>query len=259
LPPPQYRERFGQEPPGIQWVGFPEALHKAALYEGRPFPEQDLAYAVSQYDASIAYADDQVARLIRHLKQIECFDNTLIIITSDHGEEFWEHGSMLHGTDLYNPQTRVPLLIKLPAAAQRDAISPSPHLQFVDFLPTIAELFALEPPAGMQGTPWGRGRNYALAENYVAWGFHPKWLRELVAIESGEFKYIHSTTGEEEVYDIANDPDETKNLLGSMPEFAKRMRAIKELRDQGVREDRQRQTQEDTDEQRERLRSLGYL
>ncbi|MCK4415016.1 MAG: sulfatase-like hydrolase/transferase, partial [Candidatus Eisenbacteria sp.] len=260
LPPQEYRARFGSKGPEIEWIGFPDDLYTAALFDGRPMPKKDVAYALSQYDAALAYLDGQVSRLIQDLKDLGLFEETLIVIVSDHGEAFWEHGVMEHGSTLYDPQVRVPLLIKLPAAALGDSMAPSAYMQHVDFLPTIAEVLQIEPPPGVQGSAWGRGRDYALAENYVHWGRPARFHHELVAVESQRLKYVYSTAGVEEVFDPANDPQEVQNLFDAMPEFVTRMREIRKVRDLWLRDSLIKQQPDREDERmREKLRSLGYL
>ncbi|MCK4414009.1 MAG: sulfatase-like hydrolase/transferase [Candidatus Eisenbacteria sp.] len=260
LPPPEYRERFGKRDPSITWMGFPAALRQRAQYQGQPFPRKDLDFAISQYDAELAYLDDQLRRLFTYLRTAGQLEKTLVIIVGDHGEGFWEHGALQHGTTLYNTQTRVPLLIKFPAGGNAGPPPPAPHIQPVDIMPTIAQLLGLESPAGVQGSPWGGDRSYALAENYVHWARHPKFHRELVAVEAGGIKYIQSTSGEEELYDLRVDPHETRNLITVRPEVAARLRALIEPRREALsRQPPVREAQPEDDALREKLRSLGYL
>ena len=141
------------------------------------------------------------------------------------------------------------------SAKQFEAI---PSMQIVDLFPTIAEVLQLHQPPGIQGTPWGRGRDYGLVENYTHWGRHPRYHQELVGVEAGGWKYIHSTRGREEVYDMTGDPQELENQVDRRIEFVERMRQIKKLRDEAIREQRQEMIEED-EGLREKLRSLGYL
>ena len=68
---------------------------------------EDLAYAVAKYDAALRYVDHELERLFAHLRRTETYDETLVVLTSDHGEEFWEHGAAGHGFGLYDEQLRV--------------------------------------------------------------------------------------------------------------------------------------------------------
>ena len=72
---------------------------------------EDLAYAVAKYDGALQYVDHELERLFAHLRRTDAYDETLVVITSDHGEEFWEHGAAGHGFGLYDEQLRVPLVM----------------------------------------------------------------------------------------------------------------------------------------------------
>ena len=99
------------------------------------------AWVQELYRAEVRYVDDRIGRLIRTLKESDLYEESMIVVTNDHGEEFWDHGSVDHGHTLYDEMIRAPLLIKLPAS------SPPParprvdnYVSTVSLLPTILEL-----------------------------------------------------------------------------------------------------------------------
>ncbi|MCP5102449.1 MAG: sulfatase, partial [bacterium] len=105
--------------------------------EGWTIPAQDLEYITALYDGGIAYTDHHVNRLFDYLKKLGVFENSLIIITSDHGEEFMEHGKVLH-LQIYNEVMRVPLIVKLPGKKEHARIT-NP-LGLIDLMPTILDM-----------------------------------------------------------------------------------------------------------------------
>lgn len=89
------------------------------IQEGSFVPNEKERVAIRNlYEAEISYVDDQVARIINTLKSLHLYDKSLLIITSDHGEEFWDHGGFEHGHSLFNELIQVPLIIKLPEERQ---------------------------------------------------------------------------------------------------------------------------------------------
>lgn len=256
VPPREYRERFGALDPQVDWIGFPKRQHAEYMNTGVPIPDRDVKHALNLYDAELRYLDDQLKRLFEHLRDTERYDNTMIIVVGDHGEAFAEHDVLRHSSTLYNTQTLVPLLVKLPAASKAD-IGATGNMQHVDVFSTVLDLLGIEPPPDLQGSPWGYGRDYALSEIFVQRQGNPKFDRELCAVRVDNYKYISSTTGQEELYDIVADPNETRNLIGTVPEIEDRVRKIKSLRDKNL-VTRLSSGTEDAN-LLNKLRSLGYV
>ena len=102
------------------------------------------------YDGCIRYADAQVGELIDKLRQLGLYDRSLIVVTSDHGEEFAEHGRFMHVRTDYEELVKIPLIMKLPGSRFRGRRVP--HLAaMVDLMPTVLEMMAVAPAAGVQG------------------------------------------------------------------------------------------------------------
>ena len=162
------------------------------------------------YDAAIAYADAQLGTFVGELEKLGVADRTAIVVTADHGEPLNEHGTLDHGVNLYEEQIHVPLLVHLPGASAQDVDVP---VSLIDVAPTVLdwaglpvpEGFAgrslLQPdPDGRQGVVFGERLEKAIARN----GGPNAFVRE------GDWKLI--LTGEKrELYDLAHDPDETRD------------------------------------------------
>lgn len=141
IPPKPYDRMFAGDYDG----DFP--MHK---WEGNKkfrvgMDEADFNYVISQYDGEIAWVDSQIGRLIKYLKKWELYDKTAIVITSDHGEEFLDHGQKGHGHTLFDELIRVPLIVKAPK------VDPGLEIEcpvsLVDLLPTFVEWGKVKKPS----------------------------------------------------------------------------------------------------------------
>ena len=94
------------------------------------------------YDAEIMEFDRRFGEFISFLKRSGLYDRSMVILLADHGEEFFEHGSWAHGTDLFNSQIRVPLLVKFPNGRYAGRSFDAP-VSLVDVMPTVLEYYAI--------------------------------------------------------------------------------------------------------------------
>jgi arylsulfatase A-like enzyme len=163
------------------------------------------------YDGELNYLDSQLGALVEEFKRQGVLDNTLFIVTADHGDSLGEHGQVGHRLALYEQLVHVPLLIRLPgrfAAGARDAR----QVQLIDLHATMLEAAGLPAASGtgsvslLSGTP----RAVAIAENTA-----PKSLDNVVArmVRTDRYKYIWKSNQQHELYDLVNDPQESINLV----------------------------------------------
>ena len=178
-----------------------------------PFSEQ---YRDRPYDGEIAFADEQVGRLIAYLKANDLYRNTLIVLTGDHGESLGEHGEKTHGFFIYNATLHVPVIVHLPGTTVARAVPDLANL--ADLMPTVLRALKLEVPAQVQGrsllpllatTPVDAGKSEDLyAETFLP-RLHFNWS-ELRAVETEKYHFIEAP--KPELYDLTADPGETRNL-----------------------------------------------
>jgi arylsulfatase A-like enzyme len=178
--------------------------------------------AAALYDAEIAQNDAAFGELVDELARRGLAEPTAVLVTSDHGEEFYEHGGWKHGFTLYEEQLRVPFVLRLPGRAHAGAVVDGPVDQ-IDVVPTLLEL------AGLPAAPELPGRSLLAALSAGAAGpaERPSFARlerpglELVAAAQGGFKLLRAL-GEwtpprgrapEELYDLARDPGEREDLI----------------------------------------------
>lgn len=185
-----------------------------------PLDNDDKRYLVSQYDGGIAYMDSEIKNLVDRLRKLGLYDNTMIVITADHGEAFGEHNRMSHAIgSVYEDQIYVPLLIKYPH--QQESRRCHDLVSQVDFMPTVLAATGLPVPGGVQGrnllSPSNSGSSTVFAEGVAAQdSYSNSRLRGLRrAVLTGPWKLITWSDGAPELYNLADDPGELHNLYPS--------------------------------------------
>ncbi len=246
-PPPDYRE----------------------LFEGDTAQEQASRPArrarMDNYDREIRYTDDELAKLFRWLADEGLLDRSLIVVTSDHGEEFLEHGGIGHGSLPHEELVHVPLLLRGAGVPRgRRVADLASH---VDLVPTVLELLGVEPP----GHVWGRSLVPLLADRPLvggeprpifseSWTVPPPYRPPGIAVRLGDHKLISfrtSTGPGVRLYDLADDPGEQSNIASEAP---LRVTALRKLLDDYLTLPRRGGREVELDpELEEKLRVLGYI
>ena len=183
----------------------------------------DLEYVVSQYDAEIRYVDDQVQVIFDTLEKQGLSDDTLIILTSDHGESMGEHNFYFDHFEVYDTTIHVPLIMKHPKLLPKGKRVHELIQSTISIAPTILNQYGIKPPANMKGKDLVRianGEEDGYPEIISNQGL---WTAKR-AIRTKEWKLIKTThkafwdTPPRELYKIDEDPDETVNLAETHPE-----------------------------------------
>jgi arylsulfatase A-like enzyme len=189
------------------------------VIDGQDMSDADLAHCTSQYDGGIAYMDAQIGHLVDWLKERGLYDNTMIVITNDHGEAFGEKHLVMHGNSTYQNLIHVGLLIKYPKGAQKGVVE-SP-VSLIDVAPTVLSVAGLDIPKNVQGRnlldPSAMEPREIFSESYACPVMQPKDCTGICTSKAAftwPNKLITSSTGRYEVYDLAQDPNENKNLGG---------------------------------------------
>lgn len=199
----------------------------------------DLEGTVAAYDRAIAYMDHEIGRLLDTLRSAGILDRTIVIITSDHGEQFGEHGLQFHSNSLYMQLLHVPLIVVYPPGVPRGARVAAP-VSIRDLPATVLDLAGLEN-AGIPGValsehwrPAAEGRPVsearpgrpALAEvsccRPETTDWEPVSFGDMKALVEGDFHYILRGDGKRELYDVATDVAEERDLA-DVPEHAERL------------------------------------
>jgi arylsulfatase A-like enzyme len=233
-------------------------MERQVLSEKRPLLDRERHHLISQYDGGIAYMDACLGTLIGQLKQRGLYDNTLLIITSDHGEAFGERAIMGHGLSVYQDEVHVPLIVKYPRSTAKQEINHPVSL--VDLVPTVLEELGYGIPKGLQGHSLRGPVHDVMSESFMqpfVSRWNPKYLRAEQAIVSGSMKFIESSTGNKELYDLSRDPNELHNLLPGGPEPALETKLVEFM--QAARVSKRLGQPEVGSKTLENLKSLGYL
>jgi arylsulfatase A-like enzyme/Flp pilus assembly protein TadD len=179
-----------------------------------------------RYNGEIAYMDSYVGRIVDDLKDAGVLEDTLILIAGDHGEAFGEHNEFGHSLFCYETNVRTPLVLYNTRLFQQGS-RVSSRVSLVDIMPTLLELYGLEPPPGTHGESFAHLLAGAKQENertFYLESMHGKeemgWA-PLTAIIDGHFKYI--SLPEPELYDLEKDKEEKENLFRKRNYLAKNL------------------------------------
>ncbi len=179
---------------------------------------EDWRYLRDLYDACLASVDSEIGRLLDVLRARGLGETTLLVVTSDHGEEFGEHGGSGHGYTLYDENLRVPLLV---SHGSLPRLRVAEQVRLLDLAPTIAELVGLPAPELWQGTslvPLLGGASLGLP------AFAEHAHRPLKAVREAGAKYVVDARGPRRLlFDLAHDPAESTSLAGADPVRERRL------------------------------------
>ncbi len=229
-------------------------------------------WEISSYDGEIAFTDAQIGRLMEKLAALGLADNTLVVITADHGEGLWQHGYQYHGAQIYEESVHVPLLMRWPGhvTAGGDVAAP---VTVADIMPTVLELTgtpadgldcqglslaaaataggALDPerPVFLYRVP------YEPHEEYGTWVAGEKF-----GVRRGRWKFmVAEQESTLELYDLQDDPGETRNLASAQPALAAELAGLlADWREVVTLPDSLSVRPELSDADRRKLHSLGY-
>ncbi|MAG15593.1 hypothetical protein CMO88_00875 [Candidatus Woesearchaeota archaeon] len=212
-------------------ISFSEVQAAFATSRYEPVDKEVVEYMEALYDAAIFFQDQQLQSLFQNLEQRGILDNTIVIITADHGDEFYEHGLFSHGQTLYEEVIHVPLIIRYPKELKPQRISTP--VETMNVFSTVLDLLNAEQqdvdsisflPLIQNGS---YNREYVLSELHGREYFgetNQKSLRQ------GNWKLIEVYTEKEtlppSLFNLDKDPEEQENLYDSNEEKRKEMQAL---------------------------------
>lgn len=263
-PPPPYDTLFDPDYEGTI-TGDDFELGKTIHREMNP---RDLEHVIALYDGEIRYTDDHLGEIIAFLDRIGQLDDTIVVVTSDHGEEFFEHGHKGHAKALFDESLRVPFVVRHPrsvAAGRRLG----GVVRLMDVAPTVLGLAGVTAPddfgsrlgpvhADRDLSPWLTGAEVSTPfPRLRAYGDHGLYPAAM-SVRSDTRKLI-KTKGQTMVFDVEADPAEQNDLGDADPEA----RALVDQNEARTRQLRRASSLAEkvelTDTERDRLRALGYI
>lgn len=252
VPPAKYQRRFRNQP-----VADRDAvqLRRKMLESPAEITDEELNTLIDLYDAEIAYVDAEVTRLVETLRA-EWGDDLIFAFTSDHGEEFLDHGGFSHSATFYDEVLHVPLFID--DGNEDDTCADLVGLQ--DLAPTLAHYADTDSPENfygeslhMAGTDdWNR------SEVIAEWADFDAGDRRF-GLRTTEWKYVREEDNTERLYDLRADPNETTNIIEEMPDELAELRARLDDHLELLNRETDNLGDVNMDEEvRQRLRDLGY-
>ncbi|MDD5308666.1 MAG: sulfatase-like hydrolase/transferase [Deltaproteobacteria bacterium] len=196
--------------PSLVWIHPSQAHEPYVKRKSFDFGDSD----GDRYDSEVAYVDSQIGRLLNELRRLGKLDRTIVIVTSDHGEEFGEHGGQFHGRHLFDELIHVPLIVRIPGVAHATIDRP---VEMVDLAPTLLDLLRLD-----NGEWEADGRNLfdaakqpqeeGAAAVYSEHYFHRErvWMK---SYRTSRWKLVSNPLSDSlALYDLVSDPGETTDV-----------------------------------------------
>lgn len=278
-PPPPHHETFLPD-------GYPPTVDILYQKPAKYSLKGDTELYLSQYDGEIRYLDEQLAKTWKMLEENGFTrDNTIFIVTADHGEEFRDPhpkdpGGGSHGRTLYMEQIHVPLILSVPGGPT--GVSIEEWVELVDIVPTVLDAASIDTPhasafRGRSLLPrvrraendtdptWesrpvfaggNHGRTTVIADGWKYYRYDPRLKKSRVMQLSRE---TDSKATAEELYRIGEDPDERRNLARKKPKVVRKMRALADVYSARSASAPKREGAEVDAETHERLKALGYF
>lgn len=261
-PPPVFRKRFapGVEDERLTRLQFVEQLERNQV-PVTPELRRDL---IDLYDAEIAANDAAFGALLDLLAQRALLEETVIVFVSDHGEEFFDHGSWQHGKTLYTEMLDIPLIVRAPGMAAGKVVKR--QAQQVDLVPTVLDLLGLSVPDALEGrslVPWMTGEGEPATDPAEEVAF--SWLEERglqsAAVTTPEWRLISRRfpMSRNLLFNRLSDPGELHDLASEKPVrtgyLRTRLQAAERLKQGTLHADKAVMNES----LRQQLRALGYL
>lgn len=213
-PKPESLKPYWDKPYNGPLVPIRTGLQLGQIKAGRlKINDDDKDYLRALYDAEVAEADAAFGKFLADLKAMGLYEGSAIVVFSDHGDEFWEHGDVGHAQSVHQELVHVPLMIRAPGFLPDGAVVEA-DVEAMDLFPTLLELAGLTPGPDVQGASllelpydpaaWPRA---ALSQNVgLARG-----------VKAGRFRLVHRGLARMELYDDIADPTEQRNLVATHP------------------------------------------
>jgi arylsulfatase A-like enzyme len=185
--------------------------------------DNDKAYLEALHDGEITQSDSIFATFISDLKAAGLYERSAVIVVSDHGDEFWEHGSLGHGHSVYQELVHIPLIIRVPGLFPRGKVVHA-DVEVMDLYATLLDLAGIKPGPGVQGTSLTPLASDEVGRSPRAAFTIDGQLARGLKVE--RYRLVHLGPGKLELYDELDDQREQKNLAADHPIALRQMRNV---------------------------------
>jgi len=217
--------------------------------------EEDIEDLLKLYDAEIRYTDSQIGRVLDTLEESGILENTIVIITADHGEAFGEHDRFGHHPYPYDELIKVPLIIAGPGV---ESTTVNKQVSLLDLSPTVLDLVGAETPDSMEGQSFAPVLSGDDLDDRTAMTISDNGT--VFGCRTAEWKYITRTDAEESLlFDLTSDPTESNNLIKNDRDVMEQFEATIADYQAGIAQSDATANVEYSPEARQRLANLGYV
>ena len=259
---PPYNRKFVRRRASVRLDAFSRHLINSGE---RKITEEELEFLCGLYDGAISYVDMLIGKLVKELNRLELSDNTVLVISADHGEAFMEHGYVEHTACLHSEVLRVPLILVGPGVPRGRRIRS--QVRSIDIMPTVLNLCGFPLQAKIQGVsllPWITAE---IKKDLIAASETERGGGQ-IAVSNGRFKIIRKNAEKRtDIYDVRRDVDETIDISKSCPGILEMMEfqlaawqdEVAECANEYWSDSSTAESLEMKGEVVERLRALGYV
>ncbi len=264
-PPPPYDTKFvdpAYEGPATgSWQYIQKFVPKTEL-----MPDEDLAQVIALYDGEIAFTDHHLGKLFEYLKSLKMWDDTLLVVLADHGEELQDHDSVHHIRTLYEEVLHVPLIFKLPGGRPNGwPERVKARVSTLDVAPTLLDIAGIDIPKSFQGKSLLSLLNHDGPDRRVFARTMRHRSDSMALIVDGKklIMPFGRKKAQKELYRLEKDPLEKRSVIKNYPATAKKMsdeiHALVSVGASGLGLPGAGEDAELTEEQKKMLKALGYM
>jgi len=261
-PPQPFRQRFAAaEDAGRADYIFGTVDDMIKLRNGQVnLDSQTITRLEKLHNGEVAYTDAEVGALLAGISARRLDDNTIVVITSDHGEEFLEHGGFEHGHTLYDELLHIPLLIRVPLIKLPPPLAVPTTVRHIDLAPTLCELAGIEPNPAFMGQSFVSLMQGEKEKDRPILSQGNMWGPSQSAWRKDGFKLIYQSSGSAELFDVNADAAEQNNLAEKSAKLRDSMMSDLQLILRSVsRTAKTHQAPTLSQDDIDKLRSLGYV
>lgn len=267
-PPEEFRKNDDGKRPWPVFAPMDHSLKVPQLTEMRMgktlLDESERKYAKDLYDGEVIYMDKMLSEILDVFKEQEIYGRTVICVTSDHGEEFWEHGKYYHGQSLYEELVKVPLIISIPGIDSAKRIKET--VSSIDVIPTFFDIAGLKIPDNFDGRslmPYIKGEKEIAVKSVFCEETY--YYEEKKAVIKDNLKLIvEINSGNAELYDLSANPGETEDISSENPDIVEKLKKelfdwIKANSDSNKGSAESEQDIKKRNDQLNQMKALGYV